>query len=190
MDLAQTPEVMEALTARRIVILLAVRAGTVTLQGIAHALGTSAQAIQAHLRVLERLGLLEDDRGAARAGERYNARRLALGCERLVLTLDAGANSRPAERTVDLAASPEWLDVLSARRIRVMLAIGAGAFSVRELARALDLSEQAVHGHLRAIEPLGLIADWRRPERRSHSRRGLQLACRRLVLRLDLERGD
>jgi predicted transcriptional regulator len=83
---------MEALSARRLRILLAIRGGASTLRQLAEQLGISGRAVQDHVRELGQLGLIRDRRWRGNHGER----RLQVAFRRLILSLDLG-NRRPAD---------------------------------------------------------------------------------------------
>jgi predicted transcriptional regulator len=83
---------MEALSARRLRILLAIRGGASTLRQLAEQFGISGRAVQDHVRELGQLGLIKDRRWRGNHGER----RLQVAFRRLILSLDLG-NRRPAD---------------------------------------------------------------------------------------------
>lgn len=185
-DLNREARLIDALGSRDMLILLAIRRAAPTVRELAQQLPLSERSVHSHLATLERLGLVRDDRGLPRAGERYNVRRPALACTRVRLHLSLGPHAEPGVRHIDLSETPEVMDALTERRVRVLRAIGSGARTPRELTLGLALSAPALQGHLRALEALGLIGDSRRPERIGRSRRRLRLTCRELVLGLDL----
>jgi predicted transcriptional regulator len=80
-----------------------------------------------------------------------------------MVTLDASGSSATEDRTINLAQTPEVMDALTARRLRILLAIRGGASTLRQLAHQLGISGRAVQDHVRELGQLGLVSDrrWR-----------------------------